>query len=549
MGQAGRSTTDSQARYHDGILKARSTLAIAAVAIAALITPSPRAQTPATGSRLTVVGPGPNRQLPTVMKSGHEMVALDDLNALLGLSQQEDKMTGGLTVSYKGKNITLTNGQALASVQGRLISMPAPVTKDNGWYVPVEFINRAVALIYDAKIDVRAGSRLLVIGDLRVPKVVARHEPGPWDRVTLQIAPKVAYNLKQEGTKLVLRLEADAVDLSVPVPPTGQTTTAIRTGEGSSIVIDTGPQFGSFRSSELPTETNATLVQIEISTNATAGVSDPAKAAPGTPAAPDAAPPMPDLTPEIAIRSIVIDPGHGGDEIGARGPGGALEKTVTLQTARRLKAAIEARLGIRALLTRDGDQTVRLDERASLANNNKADLFISLHANASVRPSVAGAEVFSLNLAEYGADAEQLAASEATRLPVFGGGTRPIELIRWDMAQARHTKDSGAWATFVLDELRNRVPIAERPIIRAPFRVLVGANMPAVLVEMGFITNPDQEKQLASDAFQNALVAALVQSIVRFRGYLDAGREGATPAGIASLPVTGGERPVQGRQP
>jgi N-acetylmuramoyl-L-alanine amidase len=168
-------------------------------------------------------------------------------------------------------------------------------------------------------------------------------------------------------------------------------------------------------------------------------------------------------------------------------------------------------------LTRDGDTTIGLDERAAVANNNKADLFVSLHANASPRPSTSGAEVFYLSLDEYGDAAERAAHADSEALPVFGGGSRDIELILWDMAQARYIKESASLAQSVEASLRQRVPMSARAIQQAPFRVLVGANMPAVLVEMGFITNPGQEKQLQSDEFQNLIVQALVESISRFR--------------------------------
>ena len=183
-------------------------------------------------------------------------------------------------------------------------------------------------------------------------------------------------------------------------------------------------------------------------------------------------------------------------------------------------------MGVRVILTRDGDATVGLDERAAIANNNKADLSVSLHASGSVRPAVSGAEVFYLSLDEYGDAAQRVAHADSESLPVFGGGTRDIELILWEMAQARYIRESAALAQAVEASLRERVPMSPRAIQQAPFRVLVGANMPAVLVEMGFITNPAQEKQLQSDEFQNLIVQALVESISRFR---DA--QGARPSG------------------
>ena len=140
-----------------------------------------------------------------------------------------------------------------------------------------------------------------------------------------------------------------------------------------------------------------------------------------------------------------------------------------------------------------------------------------------MRPSAAGAEVFYLSLAEYGDEAQRVARGESESLPVFGGGTRDIEVILWEMAQARYIEQSASLAQAVESALRERVPMSPRAIQQAPFRVLVGANMPAVLVELGFLTNSAQEAQLASDAYQNDIVQALVDAIILFR-------DGRTPS-------------------
>lgn len=235
---------------------------------------------------------------------------------------------------------------------------------------------------------------------------------------------------------------------------------------------------------------------------------------------------MLDLPPAGGLRAIVIDAGHGGDDSGAKGVKGTLEKNVTLNVARRLKASIEARLGVRVLLTRDADQTVSPDQRVALANNNKADLFISLHTSASVRPSVTGAQVFYLTLAGYGTDAAQAPRGNPEALPVVGGGSREIDIIPWEMAQGRYLQQSTAFASAVESALRERVPMSTRSLQQGPFRVLVGANMPAVLVEMGFLTNADQEQQLAGDAYQNTLVQALTEGILRYRAASPAAGEG-----------------------
>jgi N-acetylmuramoyl-L-alanine amidase len=265
------------------------------------------------------------------------------------------------------------------------------------------------------------------------------------------------------------------------------------------------------------TADNATRILIEVPSN----VPTETAAAPAAPPPPAAEPPKLVLTPRSALQTIVIDPGHGGEDVGARGPSGIEEKTITLDVARRLRGLIETRLGIRVILTRDDDRAVRADERAALANNSKADLFLSLHVNGAPSPMVAGAEVFHLRLDREGEDARRAAQAEAVSLPILGGATREVEVIQWDLAQARHVDASAVLAGTLEDELANRVTMSPRPLQQAPLRVLVGANMPAALVEMAYVTNPEQEKVVRSDAYQGLVAQAIFDAIVKFREYLE----------------------------
>jgi N-acetylmuramoyl-L-alanine amidase len=382
--------------------------------------------------------------------------------------------------------------------------------------VPVDFVPRALGPALGSRVELRKPSRLILLGDIRAPRVVGRIEPlGSVARLTLDVAPATPHTIAQDGQRLIVRFDADTLDAGLPATTSPDLIANIRPGDGpASLAIDLGPRFASFRTTDAPGDRGAARIVIDV----VAQTSDaqPPPPGPPQPQSPDV-PPLIDLAPSGTLRVIVVDAGHGGSEEGAKGPGGTLEKNVTLSVARRLKAALEARLGVRVILTRDGDQTMALDERAALANNNKADLFVSLHANASLRAGMTGAEVFYLSLDEYGDAGERVARGESEPLPVFGGGTRDIEVILWDMAQARYIKESAALAQALEASLRERVPMSPRAIQQAPFRVLVGANMPAVLVEMGFITNPGQERQLQSDEFQNLLVQGIVESITRFR--------------------------------
>ena len=454
------------------------------------------------------------RAIPLVIAGDQELVALDDLAAMFQLSVQES--LGAITVSYKGKTIVLTADQTLASVAGRLISLPAPPARSGRrWLVPVELVSRALAPIYDVRLDLRKPSHLLVVGDLRVPKITVRYEAsGAAGRLIVDATPRANSTVAQENDHLTVKFEADALDVGSPLLANQSAQSlvqAVRLSDPQTLAVDLTPRFSGFKAVAQPVDATMRLV-IEFAA--------PQAETPAAPPQPHA--PPPELPPAFGqpvspIRTIAIDPGHGGDDDGTRGPGGAKEKDVTLAIARRAKAAVEARLGIRVLLTRDDDRAVPIDERTAMANNNKADLFVSLHTNASMRATTTGASIFCAAFDKATSDA---AADRPDRLPTFGGGLRDIELVPWELAQTRHLDQSMVFADLVQQQLRDRIPLAPRPLERAPLRVLESANMPAVLIELGYLSNPDQEKLLTRDSFQNTLVQALYDAVVKFRDSL-----------------------------
>ena len=505
----------------DNALKVRVPLAVSLAAVCAFSIAIP-AQQPASAP-YTVVSRDGRRPLPVRTVNGQEMFALDDLARLFALAVREDTAAGAITVTSGTQTIVLSPQQPLASVAGRMISLPAaPVRDGRAWFVPVDFVARALAPVATQRIELRKPSRLVLAGDIRMPRVAARVEPlGSVTRVTLDVAPPTPHTVAQDGSRLVVRFEADALDAAdVRAGTSTDSFQGIRAGDAAqAITIDLGPRFASYRASDQAGPAGATRIVIDlVAQTETPAQPGTTPAQPTPPPPPTDTPPLLDLPPAGGLRAIIIDPGHGGDDAGAKGPQGTLEKNITLAVARRLKAALEARLGVRVLLTRDGDQTIGTDQRAALANNNKADLFISLHANASVRPTVSGAEVFSLSLEGYGEQARRALEGPSETLPVVGGGNREIEITPWEMAQARHLDQSTLLARAVEAALRDRVAMSPRAIQQAPFRVLVGVNMPAVLVEMGFVTNAVQEQQLSSDAYQNAIAQALLDAILHYRG-------------------------------
>jgi len=511
-------------------------LILAALIGAAVLRPSSGSAQPPGASGYLVLSKEGRQPLAVALLNGHEMVSLDDVGRLFGATVKEDQVARGLVVTVQGKTIALSGTQGLASIGGRVVSLSTPPARSgSSWFVPVDFIDRALALVYEPKLDVRTRSRLIVVGDVRVPRVALRVEPQAGQtRLIIDIAPPTAHSVVQEPGRLIVRVDADALDAELPtIVPNDVLRAAHLTPNAPAIGIELGPRFSTYRTADNVLDANQSRLTIDLVSSETRITSTPPPVTPSpfpAPTPPPARPPMfAENAPANMLRTIVLDPGHGGEKEGAHGPGGSLEKHITLAIAKQLKTALEAKLGVRVLLTREDDRLMKLDERAAFANNNKADIFISLHTNASVRSSITGTSVYYLSLSDYTDEARRVAIAEnGQALPTIAGADRQVELILWEMAQVQHIEQSAALAGVIERRLGERVKMNSRAIQQAPFRVLVGANMPAVLVEMGFISNPGEEKQLNSPAFQQAIVQSLVASMVSFREYLE-GRRATAP--------------------
>jgi len=223
-----------------------------------------------------------------------------------------------------------------------------------------------------------------------------------------------------------------------------------------------------------------------------------------------------------ALPVIVLDPGHGGVEVGAIGPTGLQEKDLTLDLSRRLKVLLE-RQGVTVVLTRDEDRVLPLDDRTAIANHNRAILFISIHLNASKRKSALGAETYFLATAATDAEARTLAGLEnkayespdAAAAPATAA-TAPdhgLELILWDLAQNSFLVESSRLAEAIQTELNTATGVRDRGVRQAPFRVLMGATMPAILIEAGFISNPEEEARFKDDAYKDKVVEAIARAV------------------------------------
>jgi N-acetylmuramoyl-L-alanine amidase len=216
------------------------------------------------------------------------------------------------------------------------------------------------------------------------------------------------------------------------------------------------------------------------------------------------------------IQLIVVDAGHGGVETGAKGPTGLQEKDVTLDMAKRIQAGLTRRLGVRVILTRDSDKQVSLDDRTALANHERADLFLSIHVNASPATKARGAETYFLS---YQATDDEARASAALENNTIGvqGGSEALGMVLWDLAQSQYLAESSKLAEMIQENLNQLLRIESRGVKQAPFKVLMGATMPAVLVEIGFITNSDEEDHLKDADYREKIAQAIIDSVAAFK--------------------------------
>ncbi len=250
-----------------------------------------------------------------------------------------------------------------------------------------------------------------------------------------------------------------------------------------------------------------------------------APAAPLQTKAPPPAPETPSADEQQRIDRLIIvalDPGHGGEDPGAIGPGGTREKDVVLQIALRLRDELNALPNVRVMMTRDADFFVPLHERVRKARRVQADLFVSIHADAFMRPEARGASVFALSDGGASSAAARWMAQRENAADLVGGinvaATQDRQVMRamLDMSTTAQIKDSLKLGNEVLAPLGRVGRLHKRQVEQAGFAVLKAPDVPSILVETAFISNPDEEARLRDPAYQAQLVDALVTGIRRY---------------------------------
>lgn len=215
------------------------------------------------------------------------------------------------------------------------------------------------------------------------------------------------------------------------------------------------------------------------------------------------------------IRTIVIDPGHGGKDPGAIGRSGLSEKDITLQVGLKLRDLVAKRLGKKVLMTRDRDVFIELEDRAAFANRNNADLFVSIHVNSHPQRAVKGLEVY-----HFGKASDRRALEVAARengIPIDQVDNNPVNAIVLDIVARKKIDESQnlAWATreAMVARMDDHYDVMDHGVKTAPFYVLRHTKMPSILAEIAFISNPTEERLMRDEAFLTRIAEAIFDGV------------------------------------
>lgn len=289
---------------------------------------------------------------------------------------------------------------------------------------------------------------------------------------------------------------------------------------GHRLVLDLYP--GSIEAIEQQVETAIALAKKGVAeeTKAAAAAPTPTPASGNVPAAKPGKPAS--GKPEyVRLVTVAIDAGHGGEDPGAKGAEGSHEKDITLSIARRLKGLIDKQENMRAYLTRDGDYFIPLHDRVNKARRAQADLFVSIHADAFIKPHARGSSVFVLSEKGATSAAAKWLARRENEADLIGGVNIDVKDVYLkqtliDLSQTAQIADSLKLGKAVLEQLGEINQLHKAHVEQAGFAVLKAPDIPSILVETAFISNPEEEKRLNDEAYQDKMAAALVDGIKRY---------------------------------
>lgn len=474
--------------------------------------------------------------LVSVKVNGGEYLALADLAKASGTSLERLARPGRYRLRLPKTVIVLTIGSSKVRVGTQIILLSEPPRRvGRGAVAPLELLPVALAARYGE-------GRVNWDPDARVARVAARpyslrmlrfRTYADHTRVVLEGTRRHDFILKDDPAtgRVVLEVKGAVLNPSIRSSQVNDGLVASieprQLGRDSQLIIQGagGLLWGRAFALSRPDR-----IVVDVSPHPEQELRPPRSFAKGSPAGMDASEPLPQpgeaaqppgtLPAEATIKTIVIDPGHGGKDAGAIGPSGVREKDVVLDVGLRLKRLIESIVGVRVIMTRSEDVFIPLEERTAIANRNKADFFISLHVNAAPQSRAVGFETYFLSREPSDRGARASAIRENMVLNLEGVGVderRSLKSVLWDLAQTFYVRESSELAELLLNELGKILKVDNRGIKSAPFYVLIGAAMPSVLVESAFITNPKEERKLQRDEYRQQVAEALLAGIAKFK--------------------------------
>lgn len=454
----------------------------------------------AEGTSITVFSDGVRGSAELYRLGSDEYISADVLVKLLsGVLEWGPELHRG-KISFPDHSVVVIPDNPFISVDGNLFSVPiTPQYRGGKLLIPILMVPVIFSSASAKEIRWNSELRVLNIGH-GSPNVkgVRLSSSGDETKVVIDLAGPLKYTSKRvSDDKYEIFLERGILKSSELSKSESigyvRSVHAVNVDEGARIVINLGEK--NVKARLLPLE-NPTRLLVTL-TRGKKQVS----------------------TEEYRLEVVVVDPGHGGKDPGAMGATGLQEKIVTLDVAKRL-AELLKKLGVKVILTRTKDEFVSLRERADIANKNEAELFISIHCNAATNRKSGGTETYFLSEAKTDWTRAVEARENAVirfELPEGSKDTASLEYILWDMAQKEFLKESSELAELVHEQLTSRFSIEDRGLKQANFFVLRGCYMPAILVEIAFVSNRKEEKLLRKKSFRQKAAEGIFEGIKEFK--------------------------------
>jgi N-acetylmuramoyl-L-alanine amidase len=457
--------------------------------------------------------------LPTITHEGRSYVELSRVAETLKSRLEATAESTQARLRTTSQVVTLTRNWARILIDGAPMVLDAPVIVRKGvWLVPETFMTQVAPKLTGVAATAAPPT---VVTQAPAPVVAQAPAPGPASTASLQDLRSRSY---PSFTRLVVETSAP---ITHRVEPAGARDLKIRL-LGMSGTAQVEP-INDGLIEEVRLERAGADGVLRVTFEGAAGelrvatFSDPPRlvldfsrpSEPATRARQGATP----------LRTIVLDAGHGGHDSGAVGPGGLMEKELVLDVTKRVARLLPDRLGVKVLLSRDADHFVTLRDRTSYANRERADLFVSIHANAHRVVASEGVEVYFLSSEATDNAARQVAAAENSVVQLEktsnggGSGARSdiVKTILWELAQSEFQTESSRLAETMLDSMTQSLRIPNRGVKQAGFYVLGGAAMPAILIEIGFVTNPKEEKRLKESRYRDDIAKAIVSGLADYK--------------------------------